>query len=151
VQNSGDYLTMTLGEGDIPYLVAPLGTTGQIRMWYQNDGYWWSSELLPISGLHPFPSRMGVRFDSDDKPHVAFSAFRGTERYDLYWATRAAGVPGVNWDRYPVVADVPRAGHIDRPFGVCLILDALGRPHLFYLSGVRGDFDSALWLAVPRP
>lgn len=151
VPNSGLDGALAVDTFPDPWVIGTLGSTSQLYLWRQEDGSAdWYAEPLPINGIDPFPAHFALALDGDDRPWALYSAFHGAERYDLYLATRNPDVVGINWDREPVVQDVPKSGVTDRQLSFRMLLDDLGTLHIFYLTGEPGDQMSALYEVIPR-
>lgn len=153
IAGAGEYLEITADAEGIPYIAGGVQGLPNIRLWHwvpeEEEAFWWPSEEIP-SGEPPYTANLGVAVASDGTPHVFFGAFRGSERFDLLWATRSPDVQNFGWAIEPVIRDVPRSVFVNRLQGFRLLMDAFERPVFVFLTGVVDDNDSDLIIAVPR-
>jgi hypothetical protein len=109
----------------------------------------WFIETVPQEG-NLYTANTGLVLASDGQLHVLYGEFRGSERFDLTWATHDVGELIYFWRLKTVIADVPRSVSVNRLQGFRLIIDAFDRPHFIFLSGIVDVNVSNLEIAIPR-
>jgi hypothetical protein len=153
IPGSGDYLVLAPDADGIPWIGGSLQGFNSLHIWHWDptgaEGMQWFIETVPQEG-NLYTANTGLVLASDGQPHVLYGEFRGSERFDLTWATHDVGELIYFWRLKTVIADVPRSVSVNRLQGFRLIIDAFDRPHFIFLSGIVDVNVSNLEIAIPR-
>lgn len=143
-----EHLTLSSESDGTAHILGPLSDINIIVFWNVDVGLDLPETLTRTLELY-LPSSAAV-FDLDDRPYLLCGKFRSPGRYDLLMFTRSPSDFDVNWEFTYILQDAPSNGARNRLQGFTLVSDALGIPHILFLSGQPGNVNSTLWEAIPR-
>jgi len=146
IQRTTEFLTLAMAS-DRAHILGPLSDIDILVFWDSEIGLS-TPESIPVH--EPFLAHSSAAFDVDDRPYVVCGKFRTTDRFDLILCTRAPDVFNINWEVDRILQDAPTLGAQNRMFGFTVVVDALGVPHVLFLSGDSGNTLSTLYEAVPK-